>query len=137
MKTITIAVLCLAIFFSVNCLAKDLNQGLIIGNLDQKVKIITGDKAITNLGKKNGVIKGEILTIYKTNDPDYLDPIGKCALINVYEATSICEIIKINSNEIGKDAVVSERLTTNDPSLFPAIFQLLTKTVEPTSHRRK
>jgi hypothetical protein len=131
MKTITITVLCLAIFFSVNCFAKDLNQGQIIGNLDQKVKIITGDKAITNLGKKSGVIKGDILTIYKTNDKDFLDPIGKCALINVYDVTSVCEIIKINSNEIGKDIVVTEKLSINDPSLLPVIFQLLTKIVEP------
>ena len=131
MKTITVAVLCLAIFFSVNCFAKDLNRGQIIDNLDQKVKIITGDKAITNLGKKNGVIKGDILTIYKTDDTNYLDPIGKCAVINVYDVTSICEIIKIYNNEIGKDAVVIDKLTINDSSLFPVIFQLLTKVVEP------
>ena len=131
MKTITIVVLCLTIFFSVNCLAKDLNRGRIIDNLDQKVKIITGDSAITNLGKKDGIIKGDILTIYKTTDTNYLDPIGKCALINVYDATSICEIIKINNSEIGTDAVVIDKLTVNDPSLFPAIFQLLAKVVEP------
>jgi hypothetical protein len=137
MKTITFVVLCLAIFFSVNCLAKDLNRGQIIDNLEQKVKIITGDKAITNLGIKNGVIKGDILTIYKINDTNYLDPIGKCALINVYDVTSICEIIKINSNEIGKDAVVLDKLTSNDSNLYPAIFQLLTKVVEPYEPQRE
>lgn len=131
MKTITVAVLFLTIFLSVNCIAKDLNRGQIIGNLDQKVKIITGDKAITNLGMKNGVIKGDILTIYKMDDTDYLNPIGKCAVINVHDVTSICEIIKIYNNEIGKDAVVIDKLTTDDSNLYPVIFQLLTKVMEP------
>jgi hypothetical protein len=131
MKTITVAVLCFAIFFSVNCFAKDLNRGQITGNLDQKVKIITGDKAITNLGMKNGVIKGDILTIYKMDDINYLDPLGKCAVINVYDVTSICEITKIYNNEIGNDAVVIDKLTTNDFSLYPVIYQLLTKVMEP------
>lgn len=131
MKKITLAVLCFAILFSVNCYAKDLNRGQIIGNLDQKVKIITGDKAITNLGTKNGVMKGDIMTIYKIDDINYMDPIGKCAIINVYDVTSICEITKIYNNEIGKDAVVMDKLAINDYSLFPAIFQLLSKVMEP------
>jgi hypothetical protein len=131
MKTISVAILCLTIFFSVNCHAKDMNRGQIIGNLDQKVKIITGDKAITNMGMKNGVIKGDILTIYKIDDTNYLDPVGKCAVIKVYDVTSICEIIKIYNNEIGKDAVVIDKLTMNDSNLYPVIFQLLTKVMEP------
>jgi hypothetical protein len=131
MKTITVAVLFLAIFLSVNCIAKDLNRGQIIGNLDQKVKIITGDKAIINLGMKSGVIKGDILTIYKMDDTDYLNVIGKCAVIDVHDVTSICEITKIYNNEIGKDTVVIDKLTTNDSTLYPVIFQLLTKVIEP------
>ena len=131
MKTISVAILCLTILFSANCFAKDLNRGQIIGNLDQKVKIITGDKAITNLGQKNGVIKGDILTIYKMDDTNYMDPIGKCAIINVYDVTSICEITKIYNTEIGKDAVVIDKLAINDYSLFPAILQLLSKVIEP------
>jgi hypothetical protein len=130
MKTITVAVLCLAIFFSVNCLAKDLEIGQIIDNFDHKVKILTGDKAITNLGKMSGVIKGDIFNIYKANDINYLDSIGKCAVTVIYESTSVCEIFKMSS-EIGKDTVVIDKLTSNDPNLVPAIFQLLTKVVEP------
>jgi hypothetical protein len=130
MKTITVVFLCMTIFFSVDCLAKDLERGLIIDNLDHKVKILSGDKAITNLGKKNGVIKGDILNIYKTIDTEYLDSIGKCAITGIYETTSVCEIFKMN-NEIGKDTVVIDKLVSNDSNLFPAIFQLLTKVVEP------
>ena len=38
MKTITIAVLCLAIFISGNCQANELNRGQIINSIDQKGK---------------------------------------------------------------------------------------------------
>jgi hypothetical protein len=131
MKTITIAVLSFGILFSVNCLAKDMNRGQITDNLDKKVKIMIGDKAITNLGKKSGVIKGDILNIYKTNDTDYLDSIGKCAVTNIYETTSICEILKMNGTEIGNDTVVIDKLITGDYNFYPVIFQLLTQVVEP------
>jgi hypothetical protein len=131
MKTINVAVLCITILFSINCHAKDLTSGQIIDNLDHKVKILTGDKAVINLGKKDGVIKGDILKIYKTSDTNYLDPIGKCALINVFDKTGICEIIKVNSSEIGKDTVVIDKLSFNDAGMYPVIYQLLSKIVEP------
>jgi len=131
MKTITVLISCLAIFFSANCLAKDLNQGQIIGNLDDKVKIMTGDNAIIDLGRNNGVIKGDVLTIYNPRDIKYVNPIGKCAIIKDYERTSICEIVKIYNNEIAMDVVVLDKLIITDPDLYPVIFQLLTKVVEP------
>jgi hypothetical protein len=131
MKTITVAVLCLAIFIAGNCQANELNRGQIIHSIDQKVKIVIGDKALTNLGMKAGVIKGDILTIYKTYDTNYIYPIGKCAVTDVYDVTSICEIIKINNTEISYDTVVIDRLKSNDFGLYPVIFQLLTKVVEP------
>jgi hypothetical protein len=65
------------------------------------------------------------------DDTNYMDPIGKCAIINVYDVTSICEITKIYNTEIGKDAVVIDKLAINDYSLFPAILQLLSKVIEP------
>lgn len=131
MKKITVLFFCLSIIFSANCLAKDLNQGKIIGNLDEKVKIMTGDEAIIDLGRNNGVTKGDILTIYNPRDIKYLNPIGKCAIVQDYERTSICEIIKIYNNEIGMDMVVLDKLIITDPDLYPVIFQLLTKVVEP------
>ncbi len=131
MKTTTVLILCLAICFSTNCLAKDMNRGQIVGNLDEKVKLMTGDKAIIDLGKNNGVIKGDILNIYKPGDTKLYNPIGKCSVVEPNDSTSICEIIKIYNNEIGKDVVISEKLSITDPNLFPAIFQLLTKVVEP------
>lgn len=137
MKTTTVLILCFAIFFSTNCLAKDMNRGWIVGNLDEKVKLMTGDMAIIDLGRNNGVIKGDILTIYKSGDTKLYNPIGKCSVVSPNDSSSICEIIKIYNNEVGKDVVVSEKLSITDPNLFPAIFQLLTKVVEPYEPHEK
>ena len=129
MKTITNIILCAAIFISTNCYARV--TGEITGNLDQKVKILIGDKALTNLGKNSGVIKGDIFSIYKSSDTKFINPLSKCAVLDVYDTSSVCEIIKVNNNEIGKDTIVGEELLSTDAGLYPVIFQLLTKVVEP------
>jgi hypothetical protein len=131
MKTISVVAISFIILFSVNSYAKDQIVGRIIDNLDQKVKIMSGDRSVINLGKNNGLIKGDILSIYKISDTKRIDVSGKCAITNVYDSTSICEITKIINIEIDRDNVVIDKLLVNDTSLYPAIFQLLTKVVEP------
>jgi len=131
MKTIIAVIICVSVLVSVNCIAaNDITQGQIIGNLDNKFRMLLGDKAVTNLGKKSGVIKGDILTIYVPNDTRMIDPIGRCAVIEAYDTTSICEIIRMKK-EIGSDMVVIDRLKFNDPNFFPAVLELMSKVVEP------
>lgn len=131
MKTISVVVTSLAILFSINCHAGNQVVGRIVDNLDQKVRIINGDKAVTNLGMNNGLIKGDILSVYETSDANRLNVVGKCAVVDVYESKSICEVVKMYSNEIGRDNVVIDKISINDSNLYPVIFQLLTKIVEP------
>ncbi len=140
MKTITAVIICISVLISVNCLAanekkipvstNDTTVGQVIGNLDNKFKIMLGDKAITNLGKKSGIIKGDILTIYGKNDVNMIDPVGRCAVIETYDSTCICQIIKM-TREIGMDIVTIKKLKYNDANLLPSVFALLTKIVEP------
>lgn len=146
MKTITAVILCISVLISVNCLAaneknipvstNDTTVGQIIGNLDNKFKIMLGDKAITNLGKRSGVIKGDILTIYGKNDTNMIDPVGRCAVVETFDSTCICEIIKI-TREIGMDIVTIKKLKYNDANLLPPVFALLTKIVEPYSPEKE
>lgn len=147
MKTITAVVICISILISINCLAannnatmpistKDTTVGQVIGNLDNKFKLLLGDKAITNLGKRSGVIKGDIFSIYGKKDVKLIDPIGKCAVVEIYDSTSICEIIKM-TREIGMDNVAVSKLKYNDANLLPSIFALLTKIVEPYSPEKE
>ncbi len=131
MKTISVLITSLMILFSINCYAENQVVGRIIDNLDQKVRIMNGDKAVTNLGMNSGLIKGDILSVYEASDVNRLNVVGKCAVVDVYESKSICEVVKIYNNEIGRDNVVIDKISINDPNFYPVIFQLLTKIVEP------
>jgi len=130
MKKLTFSILCVSLLLTSACFADELVQGQIVGNLDQKVKIMLGDKAITNLGKKDALIKGDILGIYRVDDVRLLDSIGRCAVVATQDSTSVCEIVKMK-REIGADVVNIHKMSFNDPNLFVPIFQLLTRTVEP------
>ena len=130
MKAIIVLFMSMSILLSTECFGNEITQGHIKGNLDSKVRIVLGDKAIVDIGKKEGIIKGDILDIYHNRDIKLLDPIGKCAVVKIYDTTAICEVFKMKI-EIEKDVVTIDKLAYNDPSLLPAIFQLLTKVVEP------
>ncbi len=131
MKTIRVLTIGLTILFSINCYAKDQIIGKIVDNLDQKERIMNGDMAVINIGKNNGLIKGDILSIYKNDDISRKKILGNCAIVNVNDSKSICEIIKIFDSEIGRDNVVIDKIIVSDVNFYPVIFQLLTKVVEP------
>ncbi|HVN96340.1 MAG TPA: hypothetical protein VMT62_07925 [Syntrophorhabdaceae bacterium] len=131
MKTITIIGICFLILVSVKGFATGEElQGQIVASLEGKVKMLLGDKALVNLGQRDGIIKGDIFTIYGKADVQHMDAVGKCAVIKTYETADICEIIKMR-NEIGSDMVTIPWLRYTDANLFPAVFGLMTKTVDP------
>ncbi len=72
MKAILAVIVCLSVFISANCGGaageNDLVVGQITASLEKKFKMLTGDKAFTNLGSKSGGDKGDILlcTINRT-----------------------------------------------------------------------
>ncbi len=138
MRAILAVIVCLSVFISANCIAadNDLVVGQITASLEKKFKMLVGDKAFTNLGSRSGVIKGDILTIYHRSDTNRADPIGQCAVVEIYDSKSVCEIITMN-REIGMDTVTIKKMVYDDALLFPPIFALLTKVVEPYSPEKK
>ncbi|MBP1748241.1 MAG: hypothetical protein H6Q52_780 [Deltaproteobacteria bacterium] len=140
MKAILAFIICISVFLpGYNCMAADadgLITGQITDSLDGKFKMLTGDKAFTNLGSKMGVIKGDIFTVYAQADVLKTDPIGKCAVVQIYETRSVCEIIEMN-REIGKDLITLKKVAYDDALLYPSIFTLLSKVVEPYSPEKK
>ncbi len=64
--------------------------------LQERIYLNTGDKAVTNLGSKDGVIKGDILIVTTRLDVMKEKPIGQCAVTSVDVKSSICEIITSN-----------------------------------------
>ena len=139
MKAILAFILCISVFVpGVHCLAADdgLVTGQIMESLEGKFKMLIGDKAFTNLGSRMGVIKGDIFTIYGAADTMKTDPIGKCAVVHAYDTRSICEIITMD-REIGRDIVAIKKVNYDDALLYPSIFTLLSKVVDPYPPEKK
>lgn len=130
MKAIIVLFISMSVFLSTECFGNEIIQGHINGNLDSKVRIVLGDKAIVDIGKKEGVIKGDILNVYHKRDIKLFNPIGKCAIVEIYDTAAICEVFKMKI-EIENDIVTIDKLEYTDPNLFAAIFKMLTKVVEP------
>ncbi len=140
MKAILSFLLCLSVFVSASCFAANSNDtvvGQVIQSLETKFKMLTGDKAFTSLGAKAGVIKGDILTVYGQADEKRTDAIGKCAVVTIYDSRSICEIIEMTKEIGGKDIVTLKKLASDDALLYPSIFTLLSKVVEPYPPEKK
>lgn len=140
MKTILAFLICVSVFAGAyNCLAQDQDgfvTGQIVESLEGKFKMLIGDKVFTNLGSRMGVIKGDIFTVYANADTLKTDPIGKCAVVQIYDTRSVCEVIAM-SREIGRDIVTLKKIAYDDALLFPSIFTLLSKVAEPYPPQKK
>jgi len=105
--------------------------------LQERIHLTVGDKAVTNLGSKDGVIKGDILVVTTRKDSMKEKPIGQCAVTSVDVNSSICEIIASNM-EIPKGSNVSlPAIYYSMQTFYPAIYKLLSKSVEPFPPHKK
>lgn len=131
MKKIILFTAILFAFTSIQFVGAEPIKGSIVTNLDKKLKIVYGDKAIISLGRIHGMIKGDIVKITKDSDISLTEQIGKCAVQKTFESTSICEIISMKQEIENKNIVYMERFRTIDPNLFNQMIALLNSIVEP------
>lgn len=111
----------------IDCYCKEYVKGEIVAPvlMQERLDLTAGDKAIVNLGTKDGLIKGDILQITKKQDVQMLRPIGQCAVIQVDYDSSVCEITK-SSVEIEKGNAVSiARLMYSEEKFYQPIYSLL------------
>jgi hypothetical protein len=99
--------------------------------LEERIHLTLGDKAVTNLGSKDGVIKGDIFTVTTRQDVLKEKPIGQCAVTSVDVKSSICEIITSNM-EIPQGSKVSiPAMYYSMEKFYPALYKILSKSVDP------
>jgi hypothetical protein len=99
--------------------------------LQERIHLAVGDKAITNLGAQDSVLKGDIYLITSRKDILKEKPIGQCAVTSVEAKTSICEIITANM-EIPRGSVVSlPAMHYSMDKFYPAAYRILSKSVDP------
>jgi hypothetical protein len=114
--------------FSAQSVTGEITSSII---LQERIYLNTGDKAVTNLGSKDGVIKGDILIVTTRLDVMKEKPIGQCAVTSVDVKSSICEIITSNM-EIPQGSNVSiPVMYYTMEQFYPAIYKILSKSVDP------
>jgi hypothetical protein len=114
--------------FSAQTVSGDIVSAII---LQERIHLTVGDKAITNLGSKDGIIKGDILLVTSRLDLLKEKPIGQCAVTSVDTKTSICEIITANM-EIPRGSIVSlPMMYYSMDKFYPAAYKILSKSVDP------
>lgn len=133
-KIILLIVFCLA--FGTQSFSQELVKGTITATPQNVLSVGTGDKIITNLGKKDGVVKGDILNIVESDDDILIGHIGKCVIVKSENTTSVCEIIKLSA-EAGKgDYVFMRKIEFSDPQLYQLVFATLDEIVAPYETHR-
>jgi len=110
----------------------------IIGTSNNKIYVATGENLIIDSGKAQGIIVGDILSIMKKDDDvSRVGEVGKCAVIKINDASSVCNIIESKA-EIGKgDFVVIKIPEYTKPQLYPFIYKLIEEIVEPYEPYKK
>lgn len=103
----------------------------IVSGPQERIGLMQGDVVGVTAGAKNGIIKGDIGTIYVSGDESPTGVIGKCAVVRTFEALSNCQIIR-GGREVERGQVVTfPALRFSDPALFPGMLGVLGTLVEP------
>jgi len=106
--------------------------------LQERINLTVPDRAVVNIGPKDGLIKGDILFVTTGPNVELANQIAECAVIRfVDDKSSVCQIVKAKSEvERGNYASI-RRLNRGDERFFPAAFDTLSRTAEPYEPYRK
>ncbi|MCX7965469.1 MAG: hypothetical protein N2596_02440, partial [Syntrophorhabdaceae bacterium] len=125
------------VIFSASISFCEIISATVIGTKDNRLFVAEDEDIIINAGKNSGIIKGDILPIYKKGHKHTMvDEIAKCVIVKTDEESSICHIIK-SKIEIGKgDYIIIKRLTYSEPLLYPLIYTAMNEIVAPYENHR-
>jgi len=106
--------------------------------LQERINLTVPDRAVVNIGPKDGLIKGDILFVTTGPNVELANQIAECAVIRfVDDKSSVCQIVRAKSEvERGNYASI-KRLNRGDERFFPAAFDTLSRTAEPYEPYRK
>ena len=126
--------------FSGSSLSADYATGQVTSAilLQERINLTVADKAITSLGTRDGLIKGDILVIAPTPDVGLGNPIAECAVISlVDEGSSVCQIIKARVEVQRGNFVSIEKLRRVDEKFYPLLYNMMARTVDPYQPHKK
>ena len=98
----------------------------------ERIAIVTGEKAFTALGLKNGIIKGDVGLVAPDQEQATQGAyIGQCAVVKAGAGSSVCEVITLKKEITGGDLIFFNRVTYSDPNVYPVAIVMLSDIVEP------
>ena len=109
-------------------------RGEIVSAVQERINLSPGDRVLVALPPQSGVITGDILRIARKAAPDPSYPIGRCAVVKVGQAASVCEIIDSKAEiHVGDPAFIPAVYQQRSQTFFPVIIDALRTAVEPYS----
>jgi hypothetical protein len=98
---------------------------------NERIAVLTGDRALVNLGTKHGLLKGDvgIVTSNGTNSPDAV--VGKCSITSAGFDSSICEVTKAKREIEKGDYVLFDPMSFSDGNYYSIAMNTLAAALEP------
>jgi len=133
MKNVPVLLFTLLAFpaFSCPCSALDPVIGVIAPLNNERVTITKGDKAVANVGERDGIIKGDVGSVRAERNGAPSSAIAGCAVTASNYRSSVCEVIN-DSKEIDPGAFIFfEPVAFTDATLYPVTIAVLSHVVGP------
>lgn len=133
MKNPSILIIAAALVFSSSFNA--LGAGPVIGTVapasPERITILLREKALVNLGQKNGIIKGDIGSIAADASGAPEAVLAQCAVTTAGYRSSVCEVIKAKREVDPGFPIMFDPVTFTDESLYPITIAMLSQLVDP------
>ena len=99
---------------------------------DERIAILTGEKAMTALGLKDGIIKGDV-GLVAADPANAMNGtfLGHCAVVKTGPGSSLCEVITQKMEVEGGDLIFFDRVRYKDPNAYSLAIAMLSDIVEP------
>jgi hypothetical protein len=112
--------------------AGDMVSGVVEPFSNERINILTGDKATVSLGEKDGLITGDIGLFGADSNALATDSfLGECAITKTGYTSSICEAVKVNREVEGGHSIFFSHVTFSDPNLYTVAIASLSNIVGP------
>lgn len=115
----------------------DFIRGVVQPVSKERITITERDKAVVNLGQKDGVVKGDIGYIALEPDIGSAGFVGKCAVLSSDYDSSICELITGRKEFERGQFIFFNPVAYSDGALFPVIIRSISEAIGPReAHER-
>ena len=131
MKNIPVLILMLLAFAALSCpcFALDPVRGVIAPLNTERVTITQGEKAVVNVGQRDGVVKGDIGSVRADRGGAPVAAIARCAVTASSYRSSVCEVIN-DKKEIDPGAsIFFDPVAFTDATLYPVTIAALSHVV--------